>query len=66
MAAPAWFQQYHPHAPLTCVAYFCMEFMLSEALPNHYLGVGDGRLFPGGQTAYFRSARHGGGGYAGG
>jgi starch phosphorylase len=30
---PAWFQQHHPQAPLTCVAYFSMEFMLSEALP---------------------------------
>src|SRR5258708_39883530 len=27
---PAWFQQTHPHAPLTSVAYFSMEFMLSE------------------------------------
>src|SRR5450759_4102540 len=31
--APAWFQQHHPEVPLTCVAYFSMEFMLSEALP---------------------------------
>lgn len=31
--APAWFQQAHPQSPLTCVAYFSMEFMLSEALP---------------------------------
>ena len=30
---PAWFQEKYPQAPLTCVAYFCMEFMLSEALP---------------------------------
>ena len=30
-AAPGWFQQKYPTAPLTCVAYFCMEFMLSEA-----------------------------------
>jgi len=30
---PAWFQQHHPQFPLTCVAYFSMEFMLSEALP---------------------------------
>lgn len=28
-AAPAWFQQAHPQAPLKCVAYFSMEFMLS-------------------------------------
>ena len=26
--APAWFQQDHPQSPLTCVAYFTMEFML--------------------------------------
>jgi starch phosphorylase len=31
--APAWFQQAYPQSPLTCVAYFSMEFMLSEALP---------------------------------
>ena len=31
--APAWFQQNHSEAPLTCAAYFSMEFMLSEALP---------------------------------
>jgi glycogen phosphorylase len=30
---PAWFQQNYPLSPLTCVAYFSMEFMLSEALP---------------------------------
>src|SRR5258705_8841589 len=33
MAAPAWFQQKHSGTPLTCAAYFSMEFMLSEALP---------------------------------
>ena len=31
--APAWFQKKHPQSPLKCVAYFCMEYMLSEALP---------------------------------
>src|SRR5689334_20404802 len=31
--APAWFQQQYPQAPLSRVAYFSMEFMLSEALP---------------------------------
>jgi starch phosphorylase len=30
--APAWFQRNHSQAPLTCAAYFSMEFMLSEAL----------------------------------
>lgn len=39
--APAWFQKYHPHAPLTCVAYFSMEFMLSEALPIYSGGLGN-------------------------
>ena len=31
--SPAWFQKNHSDAPLTCAAYFSMEFMLSEALP---------------------------------
>jgi starch phosphorylase len=39
--APAWFQQNHPGAPLTCVAYFSMEFMLSEALPIYSGGLGN-------------------------
>src|SRR5208283_4993115 len=39
--APAWFQQNHPQAPLTCVAYFSMEFMLSEALPIYAGGLGN-------------------------
>ena len=38
---PAWFQQKHPKSPLTCVAYFCMEFMLSEALPIYSGGLGN-------------------------
>ncbi|MEJ2696439.1 MAG: alpha-glucan family phosphorylase [Candidatus Sulfobium sp.] len=37
----AWFQQEHPGAPLTCVAYFSMEFMLSEALPIYSGGLGN-------------------------
>jgi starch phosphorylase len=40
-ATPAWFQQQHPKAPLTCVAYFSMEFMLSEALPIYSGGLGN-------------------------
>ena len=40
-ATPAWFQQKHPQAPLTCVAYFSMEFMLSEALPIYSGGLGN-------------------------
>ena len=40
-AEPEWFQQNHPQTPLTCVAYFCMEFMLSEALPIYSGGLGN-------------------------
>jgi len=40
-AAPAWFQQAHPATPLLCVAYFSMEFMLSEALPIYSGGLGN-------------------------
>ena len=40
-ATPAWFQQKHPQAPLSCVAYFSMEFMLSEALPIYSGGLGN-------------------------
>jgi starch phosphorylase len=39
--APAWFQQNHSEAHLTCVAYFSMEFMLSEALPIYSGGLGN-------------------------
>ena len=39
--APAWFQQNHAGAPLTCAAYFSMEFMLSEALPIYSGGLGN-------------------------
>ena len=39
--APEWFQENHPQAPLTCVAYFSMEFMLSEALPIYSGGLGN-------------------------
>jgi starch phosphorylase len=39
--SPAWFQQNHPQAPLTSVAYFSMEFMLSEALPIYSGGLGN-------------------------
>ncbi|GAB1719146.1 MAG: alpha-1,4 glucan phosphorylase [Nitrosospira sp.] len=41
LAAPTWFEQNHPQAPLKCVAYFCMEFMLSEALPIYSGGLGN-------------------------
>lgn len=40
-SAPAWFQKTHPQDPLTCVAYFCMEFMLTEALPIYSGGLGN-------------------------
>ena len=39
--SPAWFQQTHPQASLTCVAYFSMEFMLGEALPIYSGGLGN-------------------------
>jgi glycogen phosphorylase len=39
--APAWFQQNHLQGSLTCVAYFSMEFMLSEALPIYSGGLGN-------------------------
>lgn len=38
---PAWFQHRHPDAALKCVAYFSMEFMLSEALPIYSGGLGN-------------------------
>ena len=41
LETPAWFQQKHPQVPLTCVAYFSMEFMLSEALPIYSGGLGN-------------------------
>lgn len=41
MGADAWFQQAHRQSPLTCVAYFSMEFMLSEALPIYSGGLGN-------------------------
>ena len=39
--APAWFQKHHAQRDLTCVAYFSMEFMLSEALPIYSGGLGN-------------------------
>ncbi len=38
---PAWFQKAHADPPLTCAAYFSMEFMLSEALPIYSGGLGN-------------------------
>jgi len=37
----AWFQKNHSQSPLSCVAYFSMEFMLSEALPIYSGGLGN-------------------------
>jgi glycogen phosphorylase len=41
LATPAWFQQNHEPSALTRVAYFSMEFMLSEALPIYSGGLGN-------------------------
>src|SRR5664279_4204551 len=38
---PAWFQQTYPESQLGCVAYFSMEYMLSEALPIYSGGLGN-------------------------
>jgi len=40
-SAPAWFQHNHAGGPLSGVAYFSMEFMLSEALPIYSGGLGN-------------------------
>src|SRR6202167_2737816 len=40
-SADTWFQQKHPSAALSSVAYFSMEFMLSEALPIYSGGLGN-------------------------
>jgi starch phosphorylase len=39
--ATAWFTRTHARGPLSCVAYFSMEFMLSEALPIYSGGLGN-------------------------
>jgi starch phosphorylase len=36
-----WFQKNHPQSPLSYVAYFSMEYMLSEALPIYSGGLGN-------------------------
>ncbi len=36
-----WFQSAHPQNQVSCVAYFSMEFMLSEALPIYSGGLGN-------------------------
>jgi len=37
----AWFQKAHPNSRISTVAYFSMEFMLSEALPIYSGGLGN-------------------------
>jgi len=37
----AWYQQKYQKSPLNCVAYFSLEFMLSEALPIYSGGLGN-------------------------
>jgi starch phosphorylase len=39
--APAWFQRSCPHMQPDSIAYFSMEFMLSEALPIYSGGLGN-------------------------
>ena len=39
--APAWFQKTYPQSQLGCVAYFSMEYMLSEAMPIYSGGLGN-------------------------
>jgi glycogen phosphorylase len=41
MRSPGWFQQAHGRSALTRVAYFSMEFALSEALPIYSGGLGN-------------------------
>lgn len=39
--SPGWFQRTYPNSVLSGVAYFSMEFMLSEALPIYSGGLGN-------------------------
>lgn len=39
--SPSWFQKTHQKSPLKQLAYFCMEFMLGEALPIYSGGLGN-------------------------
>lgn len=39
--AESWFQKNHSQSPLSLVAYFSMEYMLSEALPIYSGGLGN-------------------------
>jgi starch phosphorylase len=39
--SPTWFQKNHSNTPLSCVAYFSMEYMLTEGLPIYSGGLGN-------------------------
>ena len=39
--SPAWFQKTHPKSKINGIAYFCMEFMMTEALPIYSGGLGN-------------------------
>lgn len=41
ITGPAWFQRNFSKSHLTCVAFFSMEFMLSESLPIYSGGLGN-------------------------
>ena len=41
MSRPAWFEQAHAQSTVIRVAYFSMEFALSEALPIYSGGLGN-------------------------
>lgn len=38
---PTWFQQNHSNSPINHIAYFSMEYLLSEALPIYSGGLGN-------------------------
>jgi starch phosphorylase len=40
-SSDAWFQKTYPEVPLSGIAYFSMEFMLTEALPIYSGGLGN-------------------------
>ncbi|MBS0621741.1 MAG: alpha-glucan family phosphorylase [Verrucomicrobia bacterium] len=41
LSLPSWFQENYSHSSLNGIAYFSMEFMLSEALPIYSGGLGN-------------------------
>lgn len=40
LAKPTWFEEVQSQAPLSCIAYFSMEYGLTEALPLYSGGLG--------------------------